>query len=101
MNCKKCGKHILQPNIAYGINPNAVYNCKADKEMVMTEPVKTPPNTSNDLGAISKENILKAVKATNLCFTHMKYHGQQSKECEVQERTVIEFAPKSKLGKSK
>lgn len=34
-NCKKCGKHILQPNTTYGINPNAVCNC--------TEPQKSEP----------------------------------------------------------
>ena len=39
---------------------------------------------------------LKAIKATNLCMLHMKYHGQKTKECTPQERVLIELTKENK-----
>ena len=38
---------------------------------------------------------LKAVKETNLCTKHMKYHGQQTKDCTPEERILVKINPPS------
>lgn len=44
------------------------------------------------------EAVIKAIKATNLCTLHMEYHGQKTKKCTPQERTLVKIKPKEQGG---
>ena len=54
-----------------------------------------------DLWSKLDEAAIKAVAETNLCTKHMKYHGQQTKDCTPQERMIIQVHPPQRKGSSK
>ena len=63
----------------------------------MTRQEFTAPEFYEDekLDEIDKAAV-KAMKATNLCMKHMKYHGQKYASCTPQERVLIKVVTHTK-----